>query len=192
MSLVIIKVDREHNTHSIYSEGIQLYGDSEIMTNNTNKITHIKIGKLDILLGCTGSSSLGRFIRLRIADKIASSELANVLYDIDASEDKLVAIFNGLWEDFCDENELDTSNDSWSECESIMSINGRLFHIELYSEHRFDVSTLDEDFTAVGQGDLAAKCMLSLGIDVQTILDTISKYNCQINNNLKAIENIPY
>lgn len=60
MSLVILKVDREKKTHSIYCEGISM-GEERIYLTQANKITHIDNPNYSILLGTTGSAEFTRY-----------------------------------------------------------------------------------------------------------------------------------
>lgn len=191
MSLVVIKVDRTAKTHSIYSDGIKL-SDSNIINANSNKICHIGTDKYDILIGCTGSSNLLRYIRVHLKEKLSNNIFSDFQTEIDLVEEEICNIFKTLWIDFCEENKLLNDNQDYN-LSCIISINGYMFLIQHYNGTTFDSILLsDDDFCTTGQDEIAAKCMLYNNVPIQQIFDTISRYNCHVNNNVHSIENVSY
>ena len=73
MSLVILKVDREKKTHSIYCDGITIREDQIYITRN-NKITHIDNPNYSILLGTTGDNEFARYFRIHFEEHFKKSD----------------------------------------------------------------------------------------------------------------------
>ena len=63
MSLIIVKTNKNKNTHSIFCDGLSCSGN-EIITKNARKIANTNKDGYNILIGCVGTSSLGRHIRI--------------------------------------------------------------------------------------------------------------------------------
>lgn len=195
MSLVILKVDREKKTHSIYCEGITM-SQEQIYRTQTNKITHIDNPNYSILLGTTGSAEFTRYVRLHFEEHFKKSDMLQNVSNCDLRSESLKDIIYSLWRSFCLDRMLDLNTDCFSSFGCILSINGNLYVVDHYrcdDKNTFAVyEVTDRDYCVNGQEDIAALCLLENGIEIQRIFDTICKFNNSINNNVRSIENISY
>lgn len=185
MSLVILKVDREKKTHSIYCEGISMR-EEQIYLTRSNKITHIDNPNYSILLGTTGSNEFTRYFRLHFEEHFKKSGMLQNVSNCDLGTENLKDIIHSLWRSFCLDRMLDLNTDCFNGFGCILSINGNLYvadHYRCDDKNTFGVN---------GQEEIAALCLLENGIEIQRIFDTICKFNNSINNNVCSIENISY
>ena len=88
MSLVILKVNREKKTHSIYCEGITISGE-QIYLTRSNKITHIDNPNYSILLGTTGNTEFTRYFRLHFEEHFKKSDMLQNLSNCDLGTENL-------------------------------------------------------------------------------------------------------
>ena len=100
MSLVILKVDREKKTHSIYCEGISMR-EEQIYLTRSNKITHIDNPNYSILLGTTGSNEFTRYFRLHFEEHFKKSGMLQNVSNCDLGTENLKDIIHSLWRSFC-------------------------------------------------------------------------------------------
>ena len=195
MSLVILKVDREKKTHSIYCEGISIR-EEQIYITQKNKITHIDNPNYSILLGTTGNYEFTRYFRLHFEEHFKKSDMLQNLSDCDLGSECLKDIIHSIWRSFCLDRMLSLDNDCFSNFGCILSINGHLYvadHYRCDEKNTFGTyEVTDRDYCVNGQEEIAALCLLENGIEIQRIFDTICKFNNSINNNVRSIENISY
>ena len=193
MSLVILKVDRENHTHSIYSDGISLIGGSEISDSESTKIRRIDIGENSILIGCTGVNILCRYVRLMIGLEIQKRDIIAFLSDDDEASERLSNLFQSLWLEFCKKHDIAKDDKDYSSFGCLLSINGHIFRTYCYQGNVFGTQKIiGQNYCAVGQYVIATHCLLENNIGIQKIYDTISKYNSYVNNNVKSIESVKY
>ena len=195
MSLVILKVDREKKTHSIYCEGISIR-EEQIYITRKNKITHIDNPNYSILLGTTGNCEFTRYFRLHFEEHFKKSDMLQNLSNCDLGSESLKDIIHSIWRSFCLDRMLSLDNDCFGNFGCILSINGYLYvadHYRCDEKNTFGVyEVTDRDYCVNGQEEIAALCLLENGIEIQRIFDTICKFNNSINNNVHSIENISY
>lgn len=195
MSLVILKVDREKKTHSIYCEGITIRGE-QIYITHKNKITHIDNPNYSILLGATGNCEFTRYFRLHFEEHFKKSDMLQNLSNCDLGSECLKDIIHSIWRSFCLDRMLSLDNDCFSNFGCILSINGHLYvadHYRCDEKNTFGTyEVTDRDYCVNGQEEIAALCLLENGIEIQRIFDTICKFNNSINNNVRSFENISY
>ena len=195
MSLVILKVDREKKTHSIYCEGISIR-EEQIYVTRKNKITHIDNPNYSILLGTVGSNEFTRYFRLHFEEHFKKSDMLQNLSNCDLGSESLKDIIYSIWRSFCLDRMLSVDNDSFGHFGCILSINGHLYvadHYRCDEKNTFGVyEVTDRDYCVNGQEEIAALCLLENGIEIQRIFDTICKFNNSVNNNVRSIENISY
>ena len=195
MSLVILKVDREKKTHSIYCEGISMR-EEQICLTRSNKIAHIDNPNYSILLGTTGNTEFTRYFRLHFEEHFKKSDMLQNISNCDLRSESLKDIVHSIWRSFCLDRMLDLNTDCFNSFGCILSINGNLYVADLYrcdDKNTFGVyEVTDRDYCVNGQEEIAALCLLENGIEIQRIFDTICKFNNSINNNVRSIENISY
>lgn len=195
MSLVILKVDREKKTHSIYCEGITISGE-QIYLTRSNKITHIDNPNYSILLGTTGNMEFTRYFRLHFEEHFKKSNMLQNLSKCDLGSESLKDIVYNIWRSFCLERMLDLDTNNFNGFGCILSINGHLYvadHYRCDEKNTFGTyEVIDRNYCAKGQEEIAALCLLENDIEIQRIFDTICKFNNSINNNIRSIENISY
>ena len=195
MSLVILKVDREKKTHSIYCEGISM-SKEQIYRTQANKITHIDNPNYSILLGTTGNNEFTRYFRLHFEEHFKKSDMLQNISNCDLRSESLKDIVHSIWRSFCLDRMLDLNTDCFNSFGCILSINGNLYVADLYrcdDKNTFGVyEVTDRDYCVNGQEEIAALCLLENGIEIQRIFDTICKFNNSINNNVRSIENVSY
>ena len=195
MSLVILKVDREKKTHSIYCEGISMR-EEQICLTRSNKIAHIDNPNYSILLGTTGNTEFTRYFRLHFEEHFKKSDMLQNISNCDLRSESLKDIVHSIWRSFCLDRMLDLNTDCFNSFGCILSINGNLYVADLYrcdDKNTFGVyEVTDRDYCVNGQEEIAALCLLENGIEIQRIFDTICKFNNSINNNVHSIENVSY
>ena len=195
MSLVILKVDREKKTHSIYCEGISMR-EEQICLTRSNKIAHIDNPNYSILLGTTGNTEFTRYFRLHFEEHFKKSDMLQNLSNCDLGTENLKDIIHNIWSSFCADRTLSLDTIYFSGFGCILSINGNLYvadHYRCDDKNTFGVyKVTDRDYCVNGQEEIAALCLLENGIEIQRIFDTICKFNNSINNNVCSIENISY
>lgn len=193
MSLIFIKVDRDKKIHSIYSDGIRLAA-SRITSSNGLKILEIDLPNCNVLFGCAGVSKFCNWIKLRIANEIQTHNIVNYMSNRTEVVERISDMMRSIWETFCEKHGLRNDDEQYSTFGCIMSINGILFKSDSYGkENIFDTYIIDDrNYGATGQEEVAALCLLENGIEPQKVFDTISKFNCYINNNMRVIENVKY
>ena len=195
MSLVILKVDKEKKTHSIYCEGISMR-EEQIYLTRSNKIAHIDNPNYSILLGTTGNTEFTRYFRLHFEEHFKKSDMLQNISNCDLRSESLKDIVDSIWRSFCLDRMLDLNTDCFNSFGCILSINGNLYVADLYrcdDKNTFGVyEVTDRDYCVNGQEEIAALCLLENGIEIQRIFDTICKFNNSINNNVCSIENISY
>lgn len=195
MSLVILKVDREKKTHSIYCEGISMR-EEQIYLTRSNKIAHIDNPNYSILLGTTGNTEFTRYFRLHFEEHFKKSDMLQNLSNCDLGTENLKDIIHNIWSSFCADRTLSLDTIYFSGFGCILSINGNLYvadHYRCDDKNTFGVyEVTDRDYCVNGQEEIAALCLLENGIEIQRIFDTICKFNNSINNNVRSIENISY
>lgn len=195
MSLVILKVDREKKTHSIYCEGIGMR-EEHIYLTQSNKITHIDNPHYSILLGTTGNMEFTRYFRLHFEEHFKKSDMLQNLSNCDLGSDNLKDIIHNIWCSFCADRTLSLNTNCFSSFGCILSINGNLYvadHYRCDDQNTFSAyKVTDRDYCVNGQEEIAALCLLENDIKIQDIFDTICKFNNSINNNVSSIENISY
>ena len=195
MSLVILKVDREKKTHSIYCEGISMR-EEQICLTRSNKIAHIDNPNYSILLGTTGNTEFTRYFRLHFEEHFKKSDMLQNLSNCDLGTENLKDIIHNIWSSFCADRTLSLDTIYFSGFGCILSINGNLYvadHYRCDDKNTFGVyEVTDRDYCVNGQEEIAALCLLENGIEIQRIFDTICKFNNSINNNVCSIENISY
>ena len=195
MSLVILKVDREKKTHSIYCEGISMR-EEQICLTRSNKIAHIDNPNYSILLGTTGNTEFTRYFRLHFEEHFKKSDMLQNISNCDLRSESLKDIVHSIWRSFCLDRMLDLNTDCFNSFGCILSINGNLYVADLYrcdDKNTFGVyKVTDRDYCVNGQEEIAALCLLENGIEIQRIFDTICKFNNSINNNVHSIENVSY
>ena len=195
MSLVILKVDREKKTHSIYCEGISIR-EEQIYITQKNKITHIDNPNYSILIGTVGSNEFTRYFRLHFEEHFKKSDMLQNLSNCDLGSESLKDIIHNVWRSFCLDRMLPLDSSSFADFGCILSINGHLYvadHYRCDEKNTFGVyEVTDRDYCVNGQEEIAALCLLENGIEIQRIFDTICKFNNSINNNVRSIENISY
>ena len=189
MSIVIIKVDKKAKTHSIFSDGILVRGESKIWDDHKNKIRHVEIDGHSILIGTCGYGVFSRYLRLNLPDKIKDIDSSG-LSDKDSIENILIEIYSSMWKEFCDKHQLKyTSEDS----DAIISIDGVIIELSTDANRVANASILDDaEYHTIGQDAQAANIMLDLGIEAGTIIRAISKRNCYVNENVMSITNVKY
>lgn len=195
MSLVILKVDREKKTHSIYCEGIRIRQE-QIYLTRANKITHIDNHNYSILLGTTGDMEFTRYFRLHFEEHFKKSNMIQNLSNCDLGSESLKDIIYSIWRSFCLDRMLDLDTNSFNSFGCVLSINGHLYvtdHYRCNEKNAFGAyEVTDRNYCVNGQEEIAALCLLENGIEIQRIFDTICKFNNSINNNICSIENISY
>lgn len=195
MSLVILKVDREKKTHSIYCEGISMR-EEQIYLTRSNKIAHIDNPNYSILLGTTGNTEFTRYFRLHFEEHFKKSDMLQNLSNCDLGTENLKDIIHNIWSSFCADRTLSLDTIYFSGFGCILSINGNLYvadHYRCDDKNTFGVyEVTDRDYCVNGQEEIAALCLLENSIEIQRIFDTICKFNNSINNNVRSIENISY
>ncbi len=195
MSLVILKVDREKKTHSIYCEGISIRQE-QIYLTRANKITHIDNHNYSILLGTTGDMEFTRYFRLHFEEHFKKSNMIQNLSNCDLGSESLKDIIYSIWRSFCLDRMLDLDTNSFNSFGCVLSINGHLYvadHYRCNEKNTFGAyEVTDRNYCVNGQEEIAALCLLENGIEIQRIFDTICKFNNSINNNICSIENISY
>lgn len=195
MSLIILTLDREKKTHSIYCDGLTVSG-GQICKTNSNKIAYFNTSQYSILLGTTGSLIFTRYFRVNFEEQFRQSDVLQNLSNTELSCEKIKVLISSIWKKFCEVNRISLDNSDFSDFGCVMSINGHLYNIDYYrcgEINTFDVYEVnDRDYHASGQDDIAAMCLLENNIEPQKIFDTISKFNCHINNIVHSIENISY
>lgn len=195
MSLVILKVDREKKTHSIYCEGISMR-EEQIYLTRSNKITHIDNPHYSILLGTTGNTEFTRYFRLHFEEHFKKSDMLQNLSNCDLGSENLKDIIHNIWCSFCADRTLSLDTNYFNGFGCILSINGNLYvadHYRCDDKNTFGAyKVTDRDYCVNGQEEIAALCLLENDIKIQRIFDTICKFNNSINNNVCSIENISY
>lgn len=195
MSLVILKVDREKKTHSIYCEGIRI-GQEQIYLTRANKITHIDNHNYSILLGTTGDMEFTRYFRLHFEEHFKKSNMIQNLSNCDLGSESLKDIIYSIWRSFCLDRMFDLDTNSFNSFGCVLSINGHLYvadHYRCNEKNTFGAyEVTDRNYCVNGQEEIAALCLLENGIEIQRIFDTICKFNNSINNNISSIENVSY
>lgn len=195
MSLVILKVDKEKKTHSIYCEGISMR-EEQIYLTRSNKIAHIDNPNYSILLGTTGNTEFTRYFRLHFEEHFKKSDMLQNLSNCDLGTENLKDIIHNIWSSFCADRTLSLDTIYFSGFGCILSINGNLYvadHYRCDDKNTFGTyKVTDRDYCVNGQEEIAALCLLENGIEIQRIFDTICKFNNSINNNVCSIENISY
>ena len=195
MSLVILKVDKEKKTHSIYCEGISMR-EEQIYLTRSNKIAHIDNPNYSLLLGTTGNTEFTRYFRLHFEEHFKKSDMLQNLSNCDLGTENLKDIIHNIWSSFCADRTLSLDTIYFSGFGCILSINGNLYvadHYRCDDKNTFGTyKVTDRDYCVNGQEEIAALCLLENGIEIQRIFDTICKFNNSINNNVCSIENISY
>jgi hypothetical protein len=191
MSLVIIKVNRENKTHSIYADSICIGGSNHIYTNNCNKIVNVECNNYNILLGTTGDRSLAKYIRYNFQTHFRKLKYINFNEKNEIAEIALSDLFKDLIEEYlCKYEPSNPESICFNGC---LSINGNIFDVVWYDKKLITVDWIDDyDYFAVGQENIAAMCMLDNGIEIPKIYETIKKFNCYVNDNVSKLENIKF
>lgn len=193
MSLVIIKVNRNEHTHSIYSDGQQNVGNSILNTTGL-KIAKHNFNGVSLLIGTAGTSCLGRYFRLHIVDAIGKTDILGHLDDIDLVSEELSDLFTNLRNEYM--AKLGTDNkDNGFDASVVLSINGHLFSIDTAGEDVVNYHCFaqeDYDFVVCGGDRTAALCLLDSEIDPVQVITTLSKFNSTINENVRCFKDVPY
>lgn len=188
MSLVILKVDRDNKTCSIYSEGITCSGH-EIVNTDSVKIKHIKIskdyGNYDILIGCVGGAMLNVYVRSHfqtLIETIISNHNTSVYSDELIME--IMIKFRSMIDEYIAFN--GTKDEISFGC--VFSINGSLFKVEQYDKSELScVMITDKNYVCVGQEHVAAQCLIHNNIDINKVFKTISRFNNAVNDKMDYI-----
>ena len=191
MSLVIIKVDREKKTHSIYCDG----RCGNMVMQKANKISEYKTQGHSILVGTAGYRNFNTYFRLHFVEIVVRERLLDYLDDNEVATAKLIDIGMIIWRDFCAKIGLPKKKNSYDAFGAILSIDGKLYELDGFivdERFVFESHEIDRDFAVSGSEDTAALCLLEAGVDIKTIFKVISKYNYYVNNNITSIEDVMF
>ncbi len=194
MSLIIVKVDREKHTQSVYSDGITLFGD-EILTNNSKKVGHFTYNGICVSYGNTGSSYFNQYVTQHFADVFASHikdkkhEITDKFYI-----QELPLMFNEMRTNFIAEYNIpDGDLEITGEKGSLVVIDGEIYSVNQYKGENFRTKHYNgHNSFACGVGDESAKCLLDTQLSIQEIYDIISRHYSTVNNNVFCEENSIY
>lgn len=191
MSLVIIKVDREKRTHSVYCDG----RSGNMVMEKANKISKYNIQDHSILAGTTGYHDFNVYFRMHFEEIVIQERLFDHLDDNELTATKLADIGAVIWRNFCKKMHLPVKKNSYDVFGAVISIDGNLFALDgnvVDDIFIFTAHETERDFVVSGADDNAALCLLDVGINIQTIFETISKYNYYVNDNITSIEDVMF
>jgi hypothetical protein len=194
MSLVILKVDRDKNIHSVYCDGIT-FSSERVVKTDSNKIAQVELPGCSILMGTTGYAEFTRYFRLYFEKHFVEANIIQYI-GCDIFLERLNDIVYDIWKSFCERHRISVSNTDFNDFGCVISFNGHIYCInsirceDVNTFHTYDIT--DRNYCVCGQEEVAALCLLENEVGIQRIFDTISKFNTNINNNVGSIENVSW
>lgn len=185
MSLVIVKVNKEAKTHSIYSEGICCCGD-DIVSNTQEKFNVLKSDGYNILVGTTGVSSFGCYIRRHFLDNFSVKEYVET-EEWSGIVEYLTNVYINLYGSFCKKFSISDSKSAKDHpTDIILSVNGKIIVVNQRDSGIIDVEDhSDEEYYAIGCGDTNALCLLDAGVDVKDVFRIVSRRCKSVNDKVQ-------
>lgn len=188
MSLVIVKVNQESKTHSIYSEGISTCANgTTIKSQDTKKIYSLPLYGHTMLFGTVGDAMFSRYASIHLNHIMAKKKslgkyfLLNkeeIYFDdkghawFELLEEAMIDVYKNLIELFKKERD---ENDKIPEFSHVISLNGHILLIEDYNQKIINCTYIHEDFCCTGQGEKEANALMMANIDIHRIFDIVRK-----------------
>lgn len=189
MSVVFCKVDRKNRHQSMYSDGTCISGFS-VVDNRSRKVSILVKDGLNILIGTTGVADFGRYMRMNAERVLVTSEFKDLVFSradrIEEMEEYISKSFRTLMDGYI--NEKKPKSSQFKGGNVLLCANGYIIKITVHYDDLIEVSVINGySFYAIGSGTEAVMCMLDADIDPQSILSTLSKYNCCVNDKLFTV-----
>lgn len=176
MSLVIITVDRENRTHTIFSDGIEVSNDyMDVISQHKNKIRKLEYNGHSILFGFCGDCNIGRYMSNHIAEYLDEFRIFEKMSDhVDKVEELFIRMFQKVYDTY-KEDMRHEEGDVTFQC--VLSIDGELFRIEKSEEPEIESKFInDSDFACIGIGSDIASALIENNVAMNNIFNTIHKH----------------
>jgi len=184
MSLVIITVDRENRTHTIFSDGIEVSNDyMDVISQQKNKTRKLECCGHSVLFGFCGDSNIGRYMSNHIGEYLEEFRIFEKMNShVDEVEELFIRMFQKVYDTY-KEDMRHEEDDITFQC--VLSIDGQLFRIEKSDEPEIDSKVInDSDFTCIGIGSDIASALIENNVAMNNIFNTIHKHKTCIGSEM--------
>lgn len=187
MSLVIVKVDKENNKHTIYSD-IRMTGGTNI--TSANKINKYTFTDNSILVGGTGCSISANYMRNKIIPEFMKANPIDDLKNLKKAEQNCFIMsetYKKLYDEFV--SKFCSNDKADNDCTILISANGLLYKVTRYEDTTVGCEFCPyDDFVAIGCGKDEAVCLNDHNASIEEIYGIISKHCNAISSDFVSLE----